>query len=130
MIDWGRFEFLPGWAEARIRRRQAREWRIQWASRDAIFFAAIVAGAYEAWFLVVVATVASASTFVAGIALSTDFGRFRIPLFVFAIVSSLASLAYLWWAFRCQREWRGGGARRSARAGPGAGVWGKWAWAG
>jgi len=123
MTTWGRLEILPDllglrhrWIAAHIRRRQEREWRIQWASRDAIFFAAIVAGAYEAWFLVVVATVASASTFVAGIALSTDFGRFRIPLFVFAIVSSLASLAYLWWAFRCQREWREAVARRSARA--------------
>src|SRR5437879_8328663 len=45
MIDWGRFEFLPGWAEARDRRRQERESRIEWASRDAIFFAAIAARA-------------------------------------------------------------------------------------
>src|SRR5204862_1327149 len=57
MTDWGRVEFLPGWAGARIRRRQAREARIEWASRDGIFFAALVATAHEAWFLVLLATV-------------------------------------------------------------------------
>jgi hypothetical protein len=62
MTDWGRLEFLPGWAEARIRRRQEREARIEWASRDGIFFAAVVAKAYEAWSLVVIATVEGTST--------------------------------------------------------------------
>jgi hypothetical protein len=118
MTDWGRLDFLPGWAEARIRRRQEREARIEWASRDGIFFAAIVANAHEMWFLVLLATVASASTFTAGIAHSTDFGRFQIPLFVFAFVSSLVSLASLWWACRCRREWREAATRRGARAKP------------
>ena len=118
MTDWGRLEFLPGWAEARIRRRQAREARIEWASRDGIFFAALVATAHEAWFLVLLATVASTSTLTAGIALSTSFGRFQIPLFVLASFSGLWSLGYLWWAFRCEREWRSAASRRGARAKP------------
>ena len=125
MTTWGRLEFLPDllglrhrWITARIRRRQEREARIEWASRDGIFFAAVVANAHLAWFLVVIATVVSTSTFVAGLTLATDSGRFKIPLFALASFSGLWNLGYLWWAFRCEREWRAAATRRGARAKP------------
>ena len=67
MTTWGRLEMLPDllglrrrWIAARARRRQEREWRIEWASRDAIFFAAIAAQASEAMIWVALFAIAGA----------------------------------------------------------------------
>src|SRR5437667_8187987 len=66
MTTWGRLEILPDllglrrrWIAARARRRQEREWRIEWASRDAIFFAAIAAQASEAMIWVALFAIAA-----------------------------------------------------------------------
>jgi len=73
---------------------------------------------HVAWVLVVIAAVVSSSTYVAGLTRATGSGGVKIPLFALAIFAGVWSRGYLWWAFRCEREWRSAASRRGARAKP------------
>ena len=116
MIDWGRFEFLPGWAEARDRRRQERESRSEWASRDAVFFAAIAARASYSMSWGVLGLIGSAGSSLGSRTFSAVQDIFFVvPLLAAAGVSLLAGLAFVLKAARLQVELWEAAVRRAGR---------------
>jgi hypothetical protein len=125
MINWDRLEFFPGWAETRVRRRLEREARIEWASRDPIFFAASVANASECLVWTIFFLVGTLGGLLGAFMLPADLGlglpieyrHFpRVLMLVIGLLSSFAAIAGARMAIRFQREWREAVARRSVRA--------------
>ena|SRR5437773_5976871 len=123
MTTWGRLEILPDllglrrrWIAARARRRQEREWRIESASRDAIFFAAIAAQASEAMIFVALFAIAACGNVLGSFIFGGLISYLKPVLATVGLVSALVGVVYVLMAIRSQREWREAVARRSARA--------------
>ncbi len=125
MIDWSRLEFFPDWGrEARARRRLKREGRIEFASRDAIYFSATAAHANEmqlwaVFFLLgAVALLGASATFLAdhlSYFFEVRLPAVRLVLLVICGVSCLLSLRCVVMTFRLQRDWREAANRHTAR---------------
>src|SRR5947207_12868600 len=113
MTTWGRLEILPDllglrrrWIAARARRRQEREWRIEWASRDAIFFAAIAAQASEAMIFVALFAIAACGNVLGSFLFGGLISYLQPVLATVGLVSALVGVVYVLMAIRSPLELR------------------------
>jgi hypothetical protein len=116
MLDWGRLEFLPGLNETRVRRHLERERRVEWASRDAIFFAAMASSANESLMWAACMLIGTSGALLSSYVLHAEPLGVRLLLLALGTICALATPGYLWRAVRVRAEWKEALARRAARS--------------